>query len=135
MHIFLICYQDFLNEGLKERMKYLRGTSGRPRKQHSESASTSTPKHKEPQVFPASPTVPMIPEGEDRQSHDRHLRILKAECGKLHQNSSNIQQLMERTFAFRRSDVLSNSVQTADLLKRYSPLKTFKGVCTLHTSQ
>ena len=111
-------------------MKYLRGTSGRPRKQPSESASTSTskPKPKEPHIFPASPAVPMIPEGEDRQSHDRHLRILKAECGKLHQNSSSIQQLMERTFAFRRSDVLTNSVFTAELLKRYPPLKTFKGV-------
>ena len=123
--------QDFLSEGLKDRMKYLRGTSGRPRKQPSESASTSTPKRtKEPQAFPASQAVPMIPEGEDRLSHDRHLRILKAECGKLHQNSSNIRQLMERTFAFRRSDVLTNSVQTAELLKRYPPLKTFKGVCT-----
>ena len=112
-------------------MKYLRGTSGRPRKHGLESTSAgSSPSssRKEPQLFPATPSMPMIPEGEDRQSHDRHLRILKVECGKVHQNSYNIQQLMERTFAFRRSDVVSNSVLTADLLKRYPPLRTFKGV-------
>ena len=66
-------FKEFLCEGLKERMKYmyLRGTSGHPRKHEFESTSSPSSSRKEPQLFPASPSMPMIPEGE---SHDRHLR-------------------------------------------------------------
>ena len=113
-------------------MKYLRGTSGRPRKRALDSESSSeTPLKKkaiEQHHRPNSPAVPSIPEGEDRPSHDRHVKFMKLESKKYHPNYQLTQQLMRRTFTFRRMDILSNSLSLSDALERYPPLKRFEEV-------
>ena len=64
-------------------MKYLRGTSGRARKRAVDNeTSVDTPPKKraiEQHHRPNSPAVPATPEGEDRPSHNRHVKFIKLE--------------------------------------------------------
>ena len=64
-------------------MKYLRGTSGRRRKLDVDSGSSLETPHKKRAIEqhhrPNSPAAPSTPEGEDRPSHDRHVKFMKLE--------------------------------------------------------
>lgn len=59
-------------------------------------------------------TLPDVPEGEDAVSFERHNRVLQSQWTKSSRNVVTIEQLMERTFAMRRRDILeaSSDVQT-----------------------
>lgn len=113
-------------------MKYLRGTSGRPRKRAADNETSVDTPHKKRAIEqhhrPNSPAVPATPEGEDRPSHDRHVKLIKLESKKYSPNQHIIQQLMKRTFTFRRMDILSNSLSLAEALERYPPLKKYDEV-------
>ena len=118
-------------------MKYLRGTSGRARKRAVDNeTSVDTPPKKraiEQHHRPNSPAVPATPEGEDRPSHDRHVKFIKLESKKYSPNQHIIQQLMKRTFTFRHMDILSNSLSLTEALERYPPLRKYDEVANVLT--
>ena len=127
----LLYLQGYISEALKERMKCLRGTSGRKRDlQGAEASADGTPKKKKSQhQYPDSPVPPPVPHGEDRASHDRHVRMLAAEYRKLHPNPKITKDIMRRTFPFRRADIKDKAIPLTDLLKRYPPLREYAEVC------
>ena len=78
-------------EALRDRMKYLRGTSGRACAKTKSTSSTSPTFKKSkcaspPKFFPESPQIE-IDEGEDKVSHDQHLKVLLSECQKINSNA------------------------------------------------
>ena len=66
---------------------------------------------------------PAIPEGEDQTSFKRHCKILIAEFKKSHPNYGVVSPLMQRSFAFRRADILSNPVDVQTLFSKYPILQ------------
>ena len=114
-------------EGLKERMKYLRGASGRSaatKVQNSEPSSSPKP-FIEPKSHPDPPSIPIIPEGEDQHSHDRHAKLLSVECRKVNPNSAVKKKLMDHNFPFRRKEIISNPTLVSTITKIYPPLKEY----------
>lgn len=69
-------------EALKERMAYLRKPDGQKR---GKPRITLTPPTPVRPLMPSSPVVLVSP-GEDRPSHERHLKLLKRECKNVHPN-------------------------------------------------
>jgi hypothetical protein len=69
-------------EAFKERMAYLRKPDGEKR---GKGKATPTPSKPAPPLMPSSPVV-LEPPGEDRASHERHLKCLKRECKMVHPN-------------------------------------------------
>ena len=63
--------------------------------------------------------LPEIPPGEDDVSFKRHNRILQAEWHKPKRNIMVIEELMEKTFAMRRREILSNSCNVQTLFKKF----------------
>ena len=51
--------------------------------------------------MPASPAMPMMPPGEDKSSHQRHLKMLQMVPKKLNPNKQIMNKLMKRTFYWR----------------------------------
>ena len=142
-------------------MAYLRKPDG-----HKRGKGNSTPTSSKPaQPLMPSFSVVLEPPGEDRASHERHLKCLKRECRLLHPNKQVhvlrigpsppvapyfplpthtdkhtqiifgkthpitpftikvTQDLMKRTYAFRRRDILDGTITTEDLFSSYPPLK------------
>ena len=64
-------------------------------------------------------TLPDVPEGEDAVSFERHNRIHQSEWTKSSRNAVTIEQLMERTFAMRRRDILEASTDVQTTFKKY----------------
>ena len=121
-------------EALRDRMKYLRGTSGRACAKTKSTSSTSQTFKKSkcaspPKFFPESPPIE-IDEGEDKVSHDRHLKVLRSECQKINSNAEVKKKLMERTYMIRRSEILTNPKPVKILLNMYPPLKEYNEVIT-----
>ena len=62
---------------------------------------------------------PLIPHGEDETSSKRHNKVLLMESKKGHPNMAVVVPLMERTFSFRRADILANSSDVTSILMKY----------------
>ena len=66
---------------LHEQMSYLRKPDGEKRGKSCDGNEEKTPKLKKyHRQMPASPVFTPLEEGEDRASHDRHVKILQQEC-------------------------------------------------------
>lgn len=92
--------------GLKNRLKERRRVK-KPRK-----TVTDMPAASIACIAPRSPSIPetdrlTIPPGEDKNSFERHNRVLKAEFSKSKPNGQVVKELMELTFSMRRTDILS----------------------------
>ena len=62
-------------------MSYLRKPDGQKRGKFCSSSEDSTPKLKKKHyLMPTSPAFMPLEEGEDRASHDRHIKALQQEC-------------------------------------------------------
>ena len=121
-------------EALRDRMKYLRGTSGRGRilKMKTSNGEKEMPSKSicvsPPKLFPEFPPEfpPLeIDEGEDKVSHERHVKVLRTECQKINPNAEVKKKLMERTFTVRRTEILTNPKPVKMVLSMYSPLKEY----------
>lgn len=62
---------------------------------------------------------PPVPPGEDDTSCKRHNQVLLAESKKAKPNMQVVNSLMERTYAFRRRDVMSSEADVTQLLAKY----------------
>ena len=125
---YFFIHKAFLTVGLKDQRKVMRGTAGHPRKCSSSTTQQQTPQKakSDQQQFYDSPAAPLIPQGEDRQSHDRHVKLMVEECRKLHPNPEITAHLMMRTFAVRRADILSGEFPSvSDVLKCYPPFRNY----------
>ena len=67
-----------------------------------------------PATSPAPTCIPGV--GEDEASNKRHVTLLKAECKKSNPNKYACKKLMQRTFSFRRKELLENPVSVDNLL-------------------
>lgn len=77
-----------------------------------------------PKLFPEFPPLE-IDEGEDKVSHERHVKVLRTECQKINPNAEVKKKLMERTFTVRRTEILTNPKPVKMVLSMYSPLKEY----------
>lgn len=71
---------------------------------------------------------PQIPSGEDDTSFKRHNKVLMLEYKKTKPNMSVVNALMERTYAFRRTDILENSCDVTTILSKYPFLQNIDQV-------
>lgn len=67
---------------------------------------------------------PVVPPGKDQKSFERHNRVLLTQYGKSHPNHQIISDLMELTFAMRRSDILHTPMDIHGILQKYPFLQT-----------
>ena len=80
--------------------------------------------------MPDSPAPPLVPKGEDSASHDRHVKLLKAECKKSNPNKHVYQELMKRIFSTRREKIVDNSGFSVDrILNEYPAMRYPSEVC------
>ena len=103
---------------MRERMAYKRKPDGCKRGRKSDVPY----KVKKPQM-PATSPAPIPGIGEDEASHMRHVTLLKAECKKNNLNKHACRELMQRTFAFRRQELLEKPISVNQLMSIYPALK------------
>lgn len=72
--------------------------------------------------------MPAIPAGEDQTSFKRHNQILVAESKKAKPNMQVVGSLMERTYAFRRGDIISSPSDVMHHLAQYPFLQNVEQV-------
>ncbi len=71
---------------------------------------------------------PEIPPGEDETSFKRHNKLLSIEYKKSKPNMAVVTSLMERTYAYRRIDILENSTDINEILSKYPFLQNLDQV-------
>ena len=115
-------------------MKYLR-SSGKPKPRIINSTNTdesSEPVAKKPRKefkqFPQVFKELSIPPGEDEASNSRNKKVLSLEEKKSHPNKSTISVLMDRTFTFRRQDLMKSVRPVKEILATYPSLKCLEQV-------
>lgn len=78
--------QGYLVEALKERMAYLRKPDGLKRGKEAASGTKAEAKPVRLQMPALIPSAVLLPLGEDKASHSRHLKLLQQECKNIHPN-------------------------------------------------
>ena len=73
--------------------------------------------------MPATPAAPLPGVGEDEASHNRRVAQLKSECKKANPNKYTYQDLMKRTFSFRRQMLLEKPISVQELMSTYPAVK------------
>lgn len=73
---------------------------------------------------------PVPPPGEDAVSHERHTKALQVEFKKTNRNSALVTDLMERSFATRRAEILEKNYSLKILVNRFPFLQEAEQVCT-----
>lgn len=113
-----------MTEALRDKLKYLRNFGKKKVKKESDGDS---PLPKKPKIdykqFPVINHEPSIPAGEDSVSNGRNQKMLIMEEKKVNPNKKIISTLMERTYAFRRKDIMKTSRPLNEVLKLYPSLK------------
>ena len=109
-------------------MKYLR-SQGKPKKPTLQ-ALNSILKRKRVRwiISNLQKPEPRIPPGEDEHSFKRNQKMLLSEEKKLNPNIQTIAVLMERTFAFRRREIMNSLLPIKEVLQRYPSLRKFEQV-------
>ena len=103
-YTILLSQQGHLVTYLREKLNYLRKPADRKRGQKRDSEQQYKPKTAQ---MPTALPMPKISDGEDEAAHDRHVKLLKAECKKVAPNRHIYKELMKRTFGFRRQGIYS----------------------------
>ena len=70
--------------------------------------------------------------GEDKNSHDRHVKLLQMEEKKLSPDLNIVADLMKRTFSIRRAGILDEPQPVYQLLKVYPSLRRYDQVIQLN---
>ena len=110
--------QEGIVQTLIDRFKDMR----RIRKPVLKNKPTSTPEKPPSKKMPKRKSLtelPDVPTGEDEVSFERHNRVLQAEWKKSTRNMMVIEELMMRTFAFRRKKIVENPKDVQVLLSEY----------------
>ena len=74
-------------------------------------------------------TYPVVPDGEDQTSFERHNRQIKLELKKTRPNQVVLQDLISRSYAMRRIDILENGYSVTEIFKMYPFLSKRDQVC------
>ena len=77
------------------------------------------------------PEQPVVPPGEDTISFERHNKVLQAEFKKTNRKAEVVSDLLDRTFAFRRQDILANTYDLKVLFEKYPFLQECEQVLSL----
>ena len=72
---------------------------------------------------------PILLPGEDGVSYERHTKALQAEFKKTNRNNALVLDLMERSFAMRRMEILEKNYSLTALLSRFPFLQEADEVC------
>ncbi len=86
------------------------------------STTCKSPKNKLPGITHI-PSTPVRSPGEDSVSFKRHNNVLKLEFKKTHRNSEVVADLMKRTFAIRRNNILENTYDLTNIFENTRFLK------------
>ena len=120
-------------EAMKDKMKNIRNVKPRHKKAHeNEESSIPTKKQKRSMPFPRYSVAPTIPPSEDEASCVRHTKFLQLEYQKVSPDKHTINTLMDRTYPFRRQEILECPKPIQQILKVYPPLKKIDQVAILH---
>ena len=84
-------------EAHRERMKYFRRNKT-PVQQEPSTKKTAAVKKAARLQMPHIPSLPLIADGEDEASHDRHVKVLSLKYKKAKPNKHSVTDLMKRTF-------------------------------------
>jgi len=126
--------KGYLVEAMKDKMKNIRNVKPRHKRVHeNEESSIPTKKRKHSTPFPRYPVVPTIPPSEDEASCVRHKKLLQLEYQKISPDKHTITTLMDRTYPFRRQDILECPKPIQEILKVYPPLKKIDQVTIYYT--
>ena len=96
-----------------------------PKERQLSSNTTSSTTKNSSQLKEKTPRIdsimkpPTVPPGEDEASFKRHNKILILESKKSRPNIAVVTPLMERTFAFRRADILANPLDVTTMFTKY----------------
>ena len=118
IHIYIcILVQDALVKSLINRFKEFQ----RPKKPRNAvcTAPTLTSKKGKAPGITNSVKSPVPAPGEDAVSYERHVKYLKVEYKKANRNWAIVGDLMERSFALRRQEILENTVSIEHILVRF----------------
>ena len=74
-------------------------------------------------IKPSIPFAPLIPEGEDEASLERHLKKLKEEMKRPTPSKNIVRELMRRTFPLRRRIIMDGTEILSSILQTYPALK------------
>ena len=74
-------------------------------------------------------SLPPIPAGEDNISFQRHCRVLEAEWRKTKRSPMVVEELMKRTYAFRRRDIVETGRGVEEIFELYPFLQDSDQVC------
>ena len=89
-------------------------------------------KHKKKSPGTHNPlALPDIPAGED-VSFERHNRILRTEWSKTNRDAMLVEELMNRTFAMWRREIVENPCDVQSLFKKFPFLQQSDQVITQH---
>ena len=75
---------------------------------------------------------PVPPPGEDTVSYERHTKALQAEFRKTNRNNALVSDLMGRSFALRRAEILEKNYSLSALLSRFPFLQEADQVITIY---
>lgn len=117
--------QGYLVEALGTKLTYLRNF-GKPKRvlpDSPEAVPAAKKPKKEFKQYPQTSEDISIPAGEDDTSNSRNQKLLLSEERKLHPNKHTVSVLMDRTFAFRRIDIMKKPCHLNETLKLYPSLK------------
>lgn len=89
--------------------------------------SRATEKGKKPGIDSLT-KPPLIPPGEDEAAYKHHNKSLMIEAKKSRPNGPVVSRLMERSFPFRRSEILNNATDISTLLSKYPFLRDLEQV-------
>ena len=104
----------------------------RIRKPAPQNKPTSTPEKPQSTKMPKRKcltVLPDMPTGEDEVSFERHNRVLQAEWKKSTRNAMVVEELMTRTFAFRRKKIVEHPSDVQMLLSTFPFLQQPEQVC------
>ena len=119
----LLITEGYLVEAMKDKMKNIRNAKPRQKKAHeNEESSILAKKQKVNLPFPRYPVVPIIPPSEDEASCARHIKFLQLEYQKVSPDKHIINSLMDRTYPFRRQEILQCPKPIQQILKVYPPI-------------
>ena len=119
--------QGYLKEALKDKMKYLRNPGKHKKMARQLPRLDDQPKTKKSKKdytqYPKFSHEPLVPPEEDESSNLRNQKMILDEEKRSNPNKRMVSVLMDRTFAFRRQDILKTSMPIMEVLKLYPSLK------------
>ena len=108
---------------MRDKMKNIRNVKPRHKRPSIDSTPTPPSKWSKQNHFKKYSLLPVIPPGEDEAACLRHIKKLQLEYQKITPDRHVVAALMNRTYPFRRKQILEEQNALPQILKDYPPLK------------